>query len=110
MEHDLDLEGRTAPPMANGEVVFEAPWQSRAFGMARALCEQGLYDWDEFRERLIDAIEAWEARHDAGDDYAYFDCFLSALTTLLEAKGICDSGELDLRTEAFAGRPHGHDH
>ena len=24
----------TAPPMQNGEVVFDEPWQSRVFGMA----------------------------------------------------------------------------
>ena len=47
--------------MANGEVVFDAPWQSRVFGMARALCEQGLFTWDEFREQLILQIETYNA-------------------------------------------------
>lgn len=106
----MELEGRVAPPMANGEVVFEAPWQSRAFGMARTLCEQGLYEWDEFREYLIAEIDSWDRAHDTGDDYEYFDRFLVALTKLLADKGICKPGELDLRTEAFAARPHGHDH
>ena len=28
----LDTEGPAAPPRANGELVFTAPWQSRIFG------------------------------------------------------------------------------
>ena len=27
-EEELALDGELSPPMANGEVVFEAPWQS----------------------------------------------------------------------------------
>ena len=30
-----------APPRRNGELVFEVPWESRAFGVALALCEAG---------------------------------------------------------------------
>ena len=37
--NELLLDGRIAPPTANGEVVFEAPWQGRVFGMARLLAE-----------------------------------------------------------------------
>ncbi len=106
----MELEGRAQPPMANGEVIFEAPWQSRAFGMARTLCEQGLYDWDEFRECLIDEIDAWERSNPENADYEYFDRFLAALTNLLAKKEICDGEELSQRTEEFAARPHGHDH
>ena len=32
--HELDLQGPAAPPRANGELVFEQPWQGRAFGLA----------------------------------------------------------------------------
>ena len=31
--------GAAAPPRSNGELVFEAPWESRSFGMAVALSE-----------------------------------------------------------------------
>ena len=91
--------------MANGEPVFEAPWQGRVFGMARALCEQGLYDWDEFRAHLIRELSV------AGDEpFQYFDYFLAALAALLEEKGICGREELSDRFERFSSRPHGHDH
>ena len=78
-DHDaMELSGEATPPMANGEVVFEAPWQSRTFALARALCEDGYYTWDEFRERLIDAVGAAD-----DEDFQYFDCFQEALLNLL---------------------------
>lgn len=102
----MSLIGQVSPPMANGEVVFEALWQGRVFGMARALCEQGCYTWDEFRVKLIEEIA------NAGDepDDHYFDHFLAALTSLLSDKNLCEPGELHQRTEVLAERPHGHDH
>ena len=109
MTLDMTLDGETAPPMANGEVIFEAPWQSRAFGLARVLCEAGHYSWDEFRARLIVRISEWEASH-TDSDYAYFDCFLLALTDVLDASGLCSTTSLNQRVDTFAARPHGHDH
>jgi nitrile hydratase accessory protein len=106
----MELEGRQAPPMANGELVFDAPWQGRVFGMARALCESGLYDWDEFRACLIHEIESWDSAHDVADDYPYYDLFLSALASLLAQKGICLADDLAARSREYAARPHGHDH
>ncbi|MFT4797821.1 MAG: nitrile hydratase accessory protein [Candidatus Azotimanducaceae bacterium] len=105
----MELQNEIAPPMANGEVIFEAPWQSRVFGLARVLCEAGHFNWDEFRERLIARIKAWEASQ-TGVDYQYFDCFLQALTDVLADTGLCSSLELEGRFEQFSARPHGHDH
>ena len=50
------MEGQAALPRKNGELVFDEPWQGRVFGMAVALHEQGLYDWEEFRQALIAQI------------------------------------------------------
>ena len=52
-------------PRRNGELVFTAPWQARAFGVAVALCEQQGIDWEAFRSRLIEEIGAWEREHGA---------------------------------------------
>ncbi|HET9317868.1 MAG TPA: cobalt chelatase, partial [Vicinamibacteria bacterium] len=46
------MEGHAALPRKNGELVFDEPWQGRAFGMAVALHEGGAYDWEEFRQEL----------------------------------------------------------
>ena len=108
-EDSMPLEGQSAPPMANGEVIFEAPWQSRAFGLARVLCEAGHYSWDDFRDRLIANISAWDQdNHD--EPYQYFDCFLDALTDVLADTGLCEADLLGAREAEFAARPHGHDH
>ena len=105
-----NLDGELAPPMANGEVVFEAPWQSRVFGMAQALCEAGCYDWDEFREKLIAEIGAHDAARTSDDAYHYFEHFQAALQALLVEKGMLSGDEIATRFNQFESRPHGHDH
>lgn len=102
----MDLTGDAAPPTANGEIVFEAPWQSRVFGMARALSEQGVFTWDEFREKLIQQISD---NTDEGE-YHYFDHFLEALTRLLTERQLCREEDLSALAGTYAQRPHGHDH
>ncbi len=109
-DESFALEDTLSPPMANGEVVFEAPWQGRVFGMARSLCEQGLYSWDEFREQLIKAIAEDDQRRSGESGYQYFDCFMTALLVLLESRSLVDKTELDDLERALRARPHGHDH
>lgn len=99
--------------MLNGEVVFEAPWQGRVFGMARAMADAGHYSWDEFRACLIRRIGTWDGeKHEgsAADHYAYYDHFLRAFEDVLEGKGVVEGGLLRRRLESLAARPHGHDH
>ena len=101
------LEGAAAPPMTNGELDFEAPWQGRVFAMANALCDAGLFEWSEFQQSLIDEI----ARHQGDEEaYAYYERFQAALENLLQRKALVRPGQLERRTHAFAARPHGHDH
>lgn len=110
----LPGSGPAAPPRANGELVFEAPWESRAFGIAVRLQEQGLFGWDEFRERLIDEIARFERAHpearSAAAGYRYYERWLAALERLLADKGLCAPAELSRRTAGLAARPPGHDH
>ena len=105
MTDDMAFDEVSSPPMANGEVVFEAPWQSRVFGITRLMCEQGLYNWDEFRECLIKRIEASDH-----SNYQYFEHFLGALTDLLDQKKILSVQEIDAFATELMTRPHGHDH
>jgi nitrile hydratase accessory protein len=89
------LTGPTAIPRKNGELVFQAPWESRAFGMAVALCEQGLYEWEEFRAHLIEEIADWERRHSPSTEYSYYERWLTALEQTLRDKGLCIAAEID---------------
>ena len=54
------MQGPEALPRKNGELVFEQPWESRAFGLAVGLSEAGVLPWPEFREALIYAIQESE--------------------------------------------------
>ena len=38
------MEAKNALPRENGELVFQAPWEARAFGLAVALNEKDLYE------------------------------------------------------------------
>ena len=107
MAEQVDLDGPAAPPRRNGELVFAEPWESRVFGLTMALHEAGLFVWDEFRARLIDAIRRGET---AGEALPYWQAWRHAFESLLTAKGVCASGDLDARTRALATRPAGHDH
>ena len=94
------MEGTATLPRQNGELVFNAPWESRAFGMAVALYEQGRYQrWDEFRERLIAEIAVWERRHrEREEPWNYYERWLAALERLLVEKDMLSKEEIELRT------------
>ncbi len=57
---NVDVEGPAAPPRSNGELVFEEPWESRAFGVAVALSDKETFAWERFRQELIAEIGAWQ--------------------------------------------------
>ena len=104
------LSADALPPMANGEVCFEEPWQGRVFGMAVALHEAGVFTWREFQASLIEVIGEWDRNADAQSVYQYYEHFQNALNRLLAANDVIAADDLDARSEAFAARPHGHDH
>jgi cobaltochelatase CobN len=89
---------RAALPRRNGELVFEEPWQGRVFGMAVALHEGGLYEWEEFRQTLIAQIAAAEARP---GPFVYYEIWLQTFEELLARKGLVTSTELDETTYQF---------
>ncbi len=106
---EFDQMGAAAPPMANGELLFDAPWQGRVFGMAQSLADAGVLEWEVFRDCLISSIAKWEAAH-LGCEYAYYERFLEALEQVLADRGIVLADELATRATEFEARPHGHDH
>jgi nitrile hydratase accessory protein len=107
----LDWEGPLAPPRRNGELVFDTLWESRVFGMTMALYEAGAFRWEEFRDRLIAAIAAWERAHHPDDSgYRYWDCWLAAFEQLVADKELCPADALADRVAALNLRPPGHDH
>ena len=55
-----NMDGDAMLPSKNGELVFEAPWEGRAFGIAVAMNGDGLYEWGEFRDHLVGEIASAE--------------------------------------------------
>lgn len=104
----LDETGLSAPPRKNGELVFAEVWESRVFGLTMALHEAGAFEWEEFRQRLIAEIAAWERRHEA--EWSYYACWLRAFEGLLVTKGLCAQTTVEARVRELAARPAGHDH
>jgi nitrile hydratase accessory protein len=93
------MDGDAALPRKNGELVFAAPWEGRAFGMAVALNDRQAYSWDEFRDRLIAEIGAAEA---GGADSTYYERWLASFEALVIARGLLTPEELDARTGEYA--------
>ena len=87
-----DMTGRAAVPRKNGELVFAEPWQGRAFGMAVALSEQGVFAWEEFRQELIAQVAAAER---SGGSFEYYEVWLAAFERLLAAKGLVSGAEVE---------------
>ncbi len=93
------LSDDLAVPRRNGELTFAAPWEGRIFGMAVVLNDNGLYAWDDFRDRLIAEIAAAEVHGDTSD---YYERWLASFERLLLDSGTIGSEELDVRTAEYA--------
>ncbi len=94
-----DLGDDLAVPRKNGELVFEAPWEGRVFGLAVALSDNQCSVWDAFRDRLVAEIAAAEEH---GDTSGYYERWLASFERLLLDTGVVTAEELDARTAEYA--------
>ena len=88
--------GEIALPRDNGELVFAAPWEARAVGMAVALVRRLGLPWDAFRTRLVAAIAACPHR-------PYYESWTVALEDLVVGEGLTSVDALDAATPAVRG-------
>lgn len=96
------LGNEDAPPRSNGELLFERPWEGRAFGLAIAIAKKGHYEWEDFRQGLIASIAEWEASHCRDDpDWDYYQRWLLALERLTLESNLIALEELEQRTAEF---------
>ena len=76
MSAQLSLPGMDLP-RRNGELVFDAPWQSTVFGLAAAVTDNAFGgDREPFRQQLIRAIAAEPGR-------PYWESWTAALEALV---------------------------
>ncbi len=101
MTHEADpmlsqMEGQAALPRKNGELVFDAPWEGRAFGMAVALRDAAFFEWSDFRDRLIAEVARAQERLPSS---TYYEQWLAALECLAVERGLITSEELNQLTD-----------
>jgi nitrile hydratase accessory protein len=107
------MAGAEALPRSNGELVFEQPWQARAFGVAVGLVQEQGLDWEEFRTRLIEEIGACERSQTAEPDetYSYYERWYAALERLVVEHGLATEAEIEEEVRhVVAANHHDHDH
>ena len=101
--HIAAMDEQVALPRKNGELVFEAPWEARAFGLAVALSEAGVYPWRDFSQGLAAETAAVEQQ---GAPASYYERWLETLEKLAIARGLVSLDELDARTAEYALSAH----
>lgn len=93
------MSGEAALPRANGELVFEEPWEGRAFGVAVSMYQRDLYEWDDFRDRLVADTANGEK---SGVDSSYYQRWLRSMESLVIGKGLITTEELETRVALYS--------
>jgi nitrile hydratase accessory protein len=88
------LDGELSLPRKNGELVFDAPWEGRAFGMALALTDGGPLVWSDFRQRLVEQIQTVP-------DHRYYEQWLAAFEVLVTEAGLLTRDQLERRADEY---------
>lgn len=91
-EGSIDEEGPT----------FDSPAQARAFGLIVSLWREGVFEWDQFQQQLIEQIATDEGALETETERAYYDHWIEAAEQLLEAEGHVSPESLAERAEEFA--------
>ena len=97
------METQIALPRENGELIFQAPWEARAFGLAVALNQKDLYKWREFSAELAATIAAADQNDDPAN---YYTRWIASLEELIIAKGLLSREQLDAKTAEYAANIH----
>jgi nitrile hydratase accessory protein len=95
------MEGALAYPRSNGEPVFDAPWQSRAFGMVVDLHKSGRFPWDDFKQRLIAEINAGRPAEVPAESSEYYYQWVEAFSRLVVETGLLQESEIAAREHEF---------
>ena len=97
------MQEHVALPRQNGALVFAAPWEARAFGMAVALNDAGVYPWQRFSQGLA----AETSKADSQEvPVSYYERWLTTLEQLTLAHGLVSCEELQQRMDEYAAGLH----
>ena len=86
------------PTNADEEIVFNFPWEAKAFALVVHLYQQGHYTWVEWAAALSEEIKAAGAEDDGT---RYYLLWLSAAEKLVAHKALAGAGEIRGRKVAL---------
>lgn len=102
------LEAIASIPRECGEAVFAEPWEARAFAMAVALNERGIFTWSEWAELFSQNLKTNET---LAEPVSYYRVWMASLEKITEQKGLTSEHARQRREqewlEAVARTPHG---
>jgi nitrile hydratase accessory protein len=78
------------------ERAFAEPWQARAFALALALSERGMFSLRDFQATLIGRITSFEKSQSIAGTADYYTRWIEALEELLAQKDMLPSHRLSL--------------
>jgi nitrile hydratase accessory protein len=85
--------------------AFSAPWEARAFAIARGLSDAGHFSWDEFRAHLIAEVaraDRVRERDGTADRGEYYENFLRALEAIVTERKIVGAAEIARKLREIA--------
>ena len=88
--------------------MFREPWEARAFAVALALHERGVFTWTEWASALADQIKRAQAAGDADSGDTYYQHWLATLETLVADKGVAPAAMLRQYRDAWDTPPIAH--
>lgn len=86
--------------------VFREPWEAKAFAMAVALHQRGVFTWSEWTQALANQIAMAQAAGDADRGDTYYHHWLTALEKLAVSKGASSVEELARYQHAWDHAAH----
>jgi nitrile hydratase accessory protein len=104
-------EANAGLPGDGGGPVFPEPWEARAFALALALQESGLFSWEEWARALGEEIRKAQAAGDPDTGHNYYRHWVATLERIVAEKGVTTAHSLARYARAWdhaADRtPHG---
>jgi nitrile hydratase accessory protein len=86
-------------PKAGNELVFQSPWEARAFAIVNQLAATEHWSWPEWTDTFAQEIATAES--DQTDASTYYERWVSACEKLLVVKGMIDSDAINQRIETL---------
>lgn len=103
------------PPEARTDAArtFAEPWEARAFAVALAASERGLFSLGDFQTALIARVAAHETAGCIASEADYYTRWIEALEDLLAARGLLAGDriaalEAEVTADAASRKAHQH--